>query len=104
MAKKIRSSYLVFLATYNEADNIEHLLNEIWEHASNVDILVVDDNSPDGTSNLLDKIALKEPRLKAIRRPRMIPVRSSCAVPKSPLRIRSERFMFVIHRRYRANV
>ena len=42
---------LVFAATYNEIKNIEELVIKINKYNSNVDILIVDDNSPDGTSN-----------------------------------------------------
>tara|TARA_Y100000287_G_scaffold169337_1_gene154184 strand:- start:122 stop:862 length:741 start_codon:yes stop_codon:yes gene_type:complete len=42
---------LVFTATYNEIKNIEELVIKINKYNSNVDILIVDDNSPDGTSN-----------------------------------------------------
>ena len=39
---------LVIVATYNEAENLPKLLDEIFLHAQAVDVLVVDDNSPDG--------------------------------------------------------
>ena len=42
---------LVFTATFNEIKNIKELILEIKRYNSNVDILIVDDNSPDGTSN-----------------------------------------------------
>ncbi len=41
---------LVITATYNEADNIECLINSLYKERSDIDILVVDDNSPDGTA------------------------------------------------------
>ena len=40
---------LVFTATYNEIRNINELILEINRYNSNVDILIIDDNSPDGT-------------------------------------------------------
>ncbi len=42
---------LVFTATFNEIKNIKELILEIKRYNPNVDILIVDDNSPDGTSN-----------------------------------------------------
>jgi len=59
---------LVFTATYNERDNIETLLKEVWAASPSADVLVVDDHSPDGTGQLLDTIALHDSRLKVIHR------------------------------------
>ena len=60
---------LVFTATYNEADNVENLLNEIFSHLPDVDILIVDDHSPDGTGPLLDQLAAKNSRIHVVHRP-----------------------------------
>lgn len=46
---------LIFLATYNEADNIIALITKIFIYVPQAHILVVDDNSPDGTSQILEK-------------------------------------------------
>ena len=59
---------LVFTATYNEKDNISLFLERVWGVVPSADILVVDDNSPDGTGILLDKIAQRDLRLKVIHR------------------------------------
>ena len=59
---------LVVLATYNECDNLEQVLTRIWDSAD-VDVLVVDDNSPDGTGRLADQLARREPRLSVLHRP-----------------------------------
>src|ERR1700680_4514400 len=60
---------LVFTATYNEIDNATELLNDIWSTNPCADVLVVDDNSPDGTGALLDRIATTESRLTVVHRP-----------------------------------
>jgi len=60
---------LVFTATYNEADNIEALINEIFHYLPETDILVVDDNSPDGTGPLLDRLASDNSRIHIVHRP-----------------------------------
>lgn len=60
---------LVFTATYNEAENIEKLINKIFRNMPQADILVIDDNSPDGTGKLLDGLAAKAPRVRVIHRP-----------------------------------
>jgi len=60
---------LIALCTYNERDNIEALLPEIWQHVPQADILVVDDNSPDGTGTLVAEWMTREPRLRLLSRP-----------------------------------
>ncbi len=59
---------LVFTATYNEADNIEDLINKIFEYLPESDILVVDDNSPDGTGKILNQLSKENPKIKVIHR------------------------------------
>jgi len=44
---------LIFTATYNEVNNIEKLIYKIKNSCPDIDILIVDDNSPDGTGKLL---------------------------------------------------
>ena len=63
---------LVFTATYNEVDNIQSLLDEIGDEIHDADILVVDDNSPDGTGTLLDQIAAVKKKLKVLHRPKKL--------------------------------
>lgn len=63
---------LVFFATYNELGNIDRLIQGVWKSCPHADVLVVDDNSPDGTGNLLNEFALKGSRLKIIHRPRKL--------------------------------
>lgn len=47
---------LVFTATYNEVDNIENLIKSIKTQIPEPDILIIDDNSPDGTANKVLKL------------------------------------------------
>lgn len=68
MTESAESRTLVFAATYNERDNIEKLIAQIWQAVPATDILIVDDNSPDGTGQVLDQIAAKNPKLKVIHR------------------------------------
>ena len=51
---------LVAVATYNEIDNIQNLLQKIHEYLPEAYCLIVDDASPDGTGVLLDKLKLKD--------------------------------------------
>ncbi|MBU1148308.1 MAG: polyprenol monophosphomannose synthase [Candidatus Omnitrophica bacterium] len=59
---------LIMIPTYNEKENIEGLINEIFKHVNEADILVVDDNSPDGTGLIADKIAKQDNRVSVLHR------------------------------------
>ena len=60
---------LVCLPTYDERDNVGPITEAILVATPDVDVLVIDDNSPDGTGRLADAIALREPRLRVLHRP-----------------------------------
>jgi dolichol-phosphate mannosyltransferase len=60
---------LVSLATYNERDNLGPLVAEIQKALPEADVLVIDDNSPDGTGRLADELAAGNPRLHVLHRP-----------------------------------
>jgi dolichol-phosphate mannosyltransferase len=59
---------LVSIATYNERDNLGPLLEEIHARVPGADMLVIDDNSPDGTGRLADELAAKDPRVHILHR------------------------------------
>ncbi len=59
---------LVVMPTYDEADNIEPIVRTILEKNPDVHILIVDDNSPDGTGRIALWLASREPRLHVIQR------------------------------------
>jgi dolichol-phosphate mannosyltransferase len=63
-----QASTLVALATYNEIENLPRLVDEIFTILPNADILVVDDNSPDGTGLWCDERASTKPRLRCLHR------------------------------------
>ena len=46
---------LLFTATYNELNNVDQLIIKIKDNCAEANILIVDDNSPDGTRKLLKK-------------------------------------------------
>lgn len=52
---------LVVLPTYNELDNLPGIVESIFEHAPAVHVLIVDDNSPDGTGALADQLSATRP-------------------------------------------
>jgi dolichol-phosphate mannosyltransferase len=60
---------LVSLATYNERENLPPLVKEILHALPQARILVVDDNSPDGTGRIADEMAAADPRVIARHRP-----------------------------------
>jgi len=64
----MQNKTLIFTATYNESENIVSLCSHILGLDSGYDLLVVDDNSPDGTGPLLDELATRHSRLKVIHR------------------------------------
>jgi dolichol-phosphate mannosyltransferase len=59
----------VVLPTYNERENIEAMVGAILEQVPEASVLVVDDSSPDGTGELADTIAAREPRVSVLHRP-----------------------------------
>lgn len=59
---------LVVLPTYNEKDNLVDTIRRIGASAPQVDILVVDDNSPDGTGQLADRLALDNAGIHVLHR------------------------------------
>ena len=54
--KRLNTRVLVFFPTYNEAGNVERLILTIRQYLPECSILVVDDASPDGTGELLDRV------------------------------------------------
>lgn len=61
---------IVVLPTYNEAENLPLIVPEILAQSPSVEVLVVDDNSPDGTGKLADALARESARVHVLHRPR----------------------------------
>lgn len=59
---------LTLIVTYNEAGNISRLVPEILKHLPATAVLVVDDNSPDGTSDVVRRLGEQDPRVTVICR------------------------------------
>ena len=66
MAKR----FLVILPTYNESDNLPRIVPRILAQDGRLEILVVDDNSPDGTGRLASDLAGLNPRVHVLHRPK----------------------------------
>jgi dolichol-phosphate mannosyltransferase len=63
---------LVIIPTYNEIENIETVLNEVLSLRPDIDILIIDDNSIDGTGEYVDEFSKKEKRVSIIHRERKL--------------------------------
>jgi dolichol-phosphate mannosyltransferase len=63
---------LVIVPTYNERDNIERLIATVLAQDPSLDVLVVDDGSPDGTGEIVDRISATNSRVHATHRPRKL--------------------------------
>lgn len=59
---------VIVMPTYNERQNLEIMAGRIRESTPEADLLVVDDNSPDGTGDLADKLAEADPRVHVMHR------------------------------------
>jgi len=62
------SDALVIIPTYNERDNLPQMIERLMAVPASVDILVVDDNSPDGTGQLADDFAASNRRIHVLHR------------------------------------
>ncbi|MEK6769126.1 MAG: polyprenol monophosphomannose synthase [Gemmatimonadota bacterium] len=59
---------LVIIPTYNEHENLPKIVPQVLEQDPRIEVLVVDDNSPDGTGELADALASAEPRVHVLHR------------------------------------
>jgi dolichol-phosphate mannosyltransferase len=60
---------LIVTGTYNERDNLPVFVREVRGAAPDADLLVVDDNSPDGTGRIADELAGADPHVRVMHRP-----------------------------------
>ena len=60
---------MVVVPTYNERVNLPLVVPTILQQDPRIDVLVVDDNSPDGTGQLADEVAASTPRVHVLHRP-----------------------------------
>jgi len=60
---------LVIIPTYNEIENIEHILEQVLAKSETIEVLVIDDNSPDGTALRVKFMQSSEPRIHLLERP-----------------------------------
>jgi dolichol-phosphate mannosyltransferase len=70
---------LIIVPTYNEAKNMKPLINEIFNLIPKSKVLVIDDNSPDGTGKIVEKMKSKDRRIFVLHRERKLGLGSACA-------------------------
>ena len=63
------SKVLVVTPTYNEADNIKNFVSEVLKQRDDIEMLIVDDNSPDGTGDIVEQLKAQDRRVHLLRRP-----------------------------------
>ena len=61
---------IIIIPTFNESENITNIINEL--KIFDLDILIVDDNSPDKTSEIVKKLMIKNKKIKILERPRKL--------------------------------
>ena len=59
---------LIIFPTYNERDNIDKIVHAVLPLDSRIHVLIVDDNSPDGTGEIADRLARQEPKVNVLHR------------------------------------
>jgi dolichol-phosphate mannosyltransferase len=59
---------IIILPTYNERENLARLVAQIFIQENHLDILIIDDNSPDGTGEIANQLAATDPRVKVMHR------------------------------------
>ena len=59
---------IVVVPTYNEAGNVAGIIQVVLAHGSDWGVLIVDDNSPDGTGKIVDELAQREGRVSVLHR------------------------------------
>jgi dolichol-phosphate mannosyltransferase len=59
---------LIIVPTYNERENLPRMAEKLLSLSVGVDILIVDDNSPDGTGKIADELAAKHPQIRVLHR------------------------------------
>jgi dolichol-phosphate mannosyltransferase len=63
--------------TYNEAENLPKLVSALFTLPLDLHVLVVDDNSPDGTGKIADELAKQDKRVQVMHRPGKLGLRSA---------------------------
>jgi dolichol-phosphate mannosyltransferase len=62
-------NYLVCIPTYNEKENIRQIIEAVLKQGDEVEVLIIDDNSPDGTGDIVESLKAENHRIHLLRRP-----------------------------------
>src|SRR5258706_4493050 len=65
---KYMPKVLVVTPTYNEAEYIEQLISDVLKQSADIQMLIVDDSSPDGTGEIVERLKAQNPRIHLLRR------------------------------------
>lgn len=65
---EVQGRTLVIIPTFNEAENVARIVQAVLGQGDGIQVLVVDDNSPDGTGELAEDLARKDDRVNVLRR------------------------------------
>jgi len=68
LSEELGKGALVCVPTYNERENLEHILPAIFEQVPAAHVLVIDDSSPDGTGEIADRLAADDVRIHVLHR------------------------------------
>jgi dolichol-phosphate mannosyltransferase len=60
---------LICIPTYNEKENIERIIADILSRGNDLEILIIDDNSPDGTAAIVESLMASNPKIHILKRP-----------------------------------
>ncbi len=63
-----KEKIMIVLPTYNEKDNLEKMIARLMELPYDIHVLVVDDNSPDGTGDIADRLAKENDKINVLHR------------------------------------
>ena len=75
----ISNKNIILIPTYNERENVEDLVKDITSENLDIDILFIDDNSPDGTGKILDNLSDSNSNIKVIHRKEKLGIGSAHA-------------------------
>jgi len=62
-------NFLICIPTYNEKENVEKIISAVLAQGDDIEILIIDDNSPDGTAEIVENLKKDNPRIHLIQRP-----------------------------------
>jgi dolichol-phosphate mannosyltransferase len=62
-------NFLVCIPTYNEKENVENIITAVLDQGEDIEVLIIDDNSPDGTAEIVERLRKNDPRIHIIKRP-----------------------------------